>query len=178
MSKTWQLPSGTLLLLFSRMLMQDHNCFDNNDAGHAYLTPDPSSQLGFSSPPHPRRALACIPVLRPKSSGEPITIGRSSVQCTHPIPQQSLNLQISRVHVVVVYNPRSTELSVLSAGLDSIYSDTSYETHKVESGAQVRFPHGQDIKINIAGYVVLVEGPEPANEALTETPSSTLHPPM
>ena len=77
------------------------------NARHAYLTPDPSSTLGFSSPPqNTRRPLSSIPILRPKLSGETITIGRSSVQCTHPIPQQWLNLHISRVHVVIAYNMR------------------------------------------------------------------------
>ena len=134
------------------------------DARGAYFTPDPSSQIGFSSPPQIRRPLSSIPILRPKLSGETVTIGRSSAQCTHPIPQQWLNLHISRVHVVVRYVPQTRELAVFCKGLNPIYVDTSYETKKIEKGREGRFKEGEDVKINIAGYVVIVEAPDEEDE--------------
>ena len=86
------------------------------------------------------------------------------MQCTHPIPQQWLNLHISRVHVVVKYIPQTRELSVLCRGLNPIYVDTPYETRKIEKGGETRFKEGEDVKINIAGYVVIVEAPEEEEE--------------
>jgi hypothetical protein len=151
----------------------------NENARHAYLTPDPSSQTGFSSPPQTRRPLSSIPILRPKISGDPITIGRSSVKCTHPIPQQWRKSCISRVHVVVAYAPDSNEISVQCRGVNPITVDTSYETHKLKKNDELRFKKGEDIKINIAGYVVIVEAPEPSNENLTPArPLPTLLPPI
>jgi hypothetical protein len=172
--RLWQPSSGisTIIEHDAKVKIEDNL----NHAGHAYLTPDPSSQLGFSSPPgHVRRALASIPILRPKITGETITIGRSSVQCTHPIPQQFLNLHISRVHVIVAYIPETRDLSVYCRGLNPVYVDTPYETNKIEKGTEMRFREGEDIKINIAGYVVIVEAPEPHDEDLTE---ATLEPPI
>jgi hypothetical protein len=146
------------------------------DARHAYLTPDPSSQIGFSSPPQSRRPLSSIPILRPKVNGEPVTIGRSSVQCTHPIPQQWLNLHISRVHVIVTYLPTAGELLVQCRGLNPIYVDTPYETSKIEKGGEMTFQE-RDIKINIAGYVVLVERPDFSDHSL-QTSLPLLDPPV
>ena len=114
--------------------------------------------------PQIRRPLSSIPILRPKLSGETVTIGRSSAQCTHPIPQQWLNLHISRVHVVVRYVPQTRELAVFCKGLNPIYVDTSYETKKIEKGREGRFKEGEDVKINIAGYVVIVEAPDEEDE--------------
>lgn len=149
-------------------------------ARHAYLTPDPSSQLGFSSPvAHRRRKpLTAIPVLRPKVSGEPLTIGRSSVQCTHPIPQQWLNLHISRVHVVITYVQVSREIMVQCRGMNPISVSTSYETHKLEKGDEIGFMEGEDFRINISGYVVLVEGPEQETEELAQVSLPMLSPPI
>lgn len=124
------------------------------------MTPDPSSQIGFSSPPQIRRPLSSIPILRPNISGQTITIGRSSVQCTHPIPQQWLNLHVSRVHVVLKYIPQTKEISIFCRGVNPVFVDTPYETRKIEKDVEGRFKEGEDVKINIAGYVVIVEAPE------------------
>ena len=138
----------------------------HDDARHAYLTPDPSSQFAFSSPPAQRRRkpLTAIPVLRPKVSGEVIIIGRSSVQCTHPIPQQWLNLHISRVHVLISYLSREREILVRCRGINPVYMSTLYETHKLEKGGEIKFKEGEDFRVNIAGYVVMVEGPESSKD--------------
>src|SRR5256885_1254064 len=139
------------------------------DARDAYLTPDQSSQPNFSSsPPRIRRPLTSIPILRPKPTGDIITIGRSSLQCTHPIPQQFLNLHISRVHVLVKFVPETGELSVFCKGLNPIYVDTRYETRSVARGREERFVCG-DVKINIAGYVVIVETPQEEEDELEES---------
>lgn len=100
------------------------------------------------------------------------------MQCTHAIPQQYLNLHISRVHVVVAYIPETRELSVHCRGLNPVYVDTQYETNKIQKGREMRFEEGDDIKINIAGYVVIVEAPEPNIEDLIETSLPSLDPPM
>ena len=173
--RQWQFSSGIESLL-SGGLIGDDTC---ENARHAYLTPDPSSQLGFSSPPtHVRRKpLSSIPVLRPKVSGEDITIGRSSVQCTHPIPQQWLNLHISRVHVVISYLFVSRETWVQCRGMNPVYLSTSYESHKLEKGDEMKFKEGEDFRVNIAGYVVIVEGPEPATEEFAQVSLPMLSPP-
>jgi hypothetical protein len=142
------------------------------------LTPEPSSQIGFSSPLQNRRPLSSIPILRPKVSGEVITIGRSSVRCTHSIPQQWLNLHISRVHVVIMYLSASREISVRCPGINPIYVDTSYETHKLEKNDEMKFSEGEDLKINIAGYVVIVEAPEPSTEETIHSTLPMLSPPI
>lgn len=141
------------------------------------MTPDPSSQLGIpSSPPPPthrhhlRTPLSSIPILRPQISGEKITIGRSSVRCSHAIPQQWLNLHISRVHVVISYVSKENEreetgdieetgggISVECRGINPIFVDTRYETYKLERGDGMVFR--EDVKVNVAGYVVIVEVP-------------------
>ena len=151
--------------------------YDN--ARYAYLTPDPSSQLGFSSPPTHRRRkpLTAIPVLRPKISGEAITIGRSSVQCTHPIPQQLLSLRISRVHVVISYLYASRETLVQCRGVNPVDVSTSYESHKLQKGDEMKFKEGEDFRINIADYVVIVEGPEPTTEEFAQVSLPMLSPP-
>lgn len=154
-------------------------CIEDTDENtrNAYLTPDPSSQLGFSSPPQSRRPLSAIQILRPKISGEPITIGRSSVQCTYPIPQQFLNLYISRVHVVIAYLPNTQEISVQCQGMNPIYVNTCFETHKIEKGMKRVFGDGEDIKINVAGYVVIVEFPDASYDDSTRISLPTLTPP-
>lgn len=137
----------------------------------AYLTPDPSSQLGFcSSPTVTRRPLSSIPILRPKTTGEPITIGRSSVRCSHPIPQQWLNLYISRVHAVIVYKSSTRQISVQCRGVNPITINTPYETHRLENRREMLFHETEDIKLNIAGYVVIVEGPDSSEEVPTLSP--------
>jgi hypothetical protein len=153
------------------------NSYEN--ARHAYLTPDPSSQFGFSSSPSlTRRPLSSIIILRPKVTGEPITIGRSSVRCSHPIPQQWLNLHISRVHVVITYLPPSRQISIQCRGVNPISINTPYESHKLERGGIMLFNEREDIKINIAGYVVIVEGPDSSIEEGSETSLPTLSPPI
>ena len=169
-----------IFLGFSPCLIQFVDRFTDDtceNARHAYLTPDPSSTMGFSSPPHTtRRPLSSIPILRPKLFGEIITIGRSSVQCTHAIPKQWLNLHISRIHVVISYQCASREISISCLGLNPIYVNTPYETHKLEKNDEMSFREGEDVKINIAGYVVIVEAPEPSTEEVQTSLPSLLPP--
>jgi hypothetical protein len=54
--------------------------------------------------------------------------------------------------------------------------DTSYETHKLERNNEMTFR--EDIKINIASYVVIVEVPELSNEEITQTTLPMLTPPV
>ena len=171
----WQLSSGPSP--FHTNITERLLEFSVDTEKNAYLTPDPSSQLGFSSPLHTnRRPLASIPILTPKCSGEAITIGRSSVQCTHPIPKQWLNMHISRVHVVLHYLPTSRELCVKCTGLNPIYIHTSFETHKLDKNDKMTFQQ-ENIKINIAGYVVLVTCPDPSDEERRHSVPAILTPP-
>jgi len=86
-------------------------------------------------------------------------------------------LHISRVHVIAAYVPETRELSVLCKGLNPVYVDTQYETTKIEKGQEIRFQEGEDIKINIAGYVVIVEAPEYTDDDISEAPLPNLEPP-
>jgi len=64
----------------------------------------------------------------------------------------------------VRYVPQTRELAVFCKGLNPIYVDTSYETKKIEKGREGRFKEGEDVKVNIAGYVVIVEAPDEEDE--------------
>ena len=150
--------------------------FDN--ARHAYLTPDPSSQIGFSSPPRSsRRPLSSIPIIRLGAGTDVISIGRSSVQCTHPIPPPWLNLQISRVHVVVMCLAESREVSVLCRGVNPIIVTTTYESRKLERYEELSFPEGEEVKLTIGGYVVIIEAPESVVRS-SNSSSPQLSPPI
>ena len=151
---------------------------DLENARHAYLTPDPSSQIGFSSPPRSsRRPLSSIPIIRLGAGTDVISIGRSSVQCTHPIPPPWLNLQISRVHVIVMYLAESREVSVLCRGVNPIIVTTTYESRKLERYEELRFREGEEVKLTIGGYVVIIEAPESVVTSSNSSPPQ-LSPPI
>ena len=71
----------------------------------------------------------------------------------------------------------SREISVQCRGINPIYVNTRYETHKLERNDEMRFREGEDVKINIAGYVVIVEAPEPSTEEI-QTSLPSLSPPI
>lgn len=100
------------------------------------------------------------------------------MQCTHPIPQQWLNLQISRVHAIVSYVSDTKEVSVKCNGLNPVYIEATYETIKLEKGGEFRYKDGEDFKINIAGYVVIVESPEISRDDFMGALLPTLDPPL
>jgi hypothetical protein len=71
------------------------------------------------------------------------------------------------VHVIVRFDPDTAELCVQCNGLNPVHVDTSYQRCKLEKGGEARFRRGEDIKINIAGYVVIVESPDGEPEGFT-----------
>ena len=151
---------------------------DFENARHAYLTPDPSSQIGFSSPPRSsRRPLSSIPIIRHRFGADVISIGRSSMQCTHPIPSPWVNLQISRVHVLVTYLTESREVSVLCRGVNPIMVTTTYESRKLERNEELRLREGEEAKLTIGGYVVIIEALQSVVKSSNSSPPQ-LSPPI
>jgi hypothetical protein len=61
--------------------------------------------------------------------------------------------------------------------MNPVYLSTSYESHKLEKGDEMKFKEGEDFRVNIAGYVVIVEGPEPATEEFAQVSLPMLSPP-
>jgi hypothetical protein len=62
--------------------------------------------------------------------------------------------------------------------VNPIYINTSYETIKIDKGGELHFKEGEDFKINIAGYVVIVEAPELSTDDFSDAPLPTFEPPM
>jgi hypothetical protein len=77
----------------------------------------------------------------------------------------------------VTFVPSSGELSVQCRGLNPIYVDTPYETSKIEKGGEMTFQE-RDIKINIAGYVVIVERADHSEDDSLEKSLPLLDPPI
>jgi hypothetical protein len=78
---------------------------------------------------------------------------------------------------MVTFLTASGELLVQCRGLNPIYVDTPYETSKIEKGGEMAFQE-RDIKINIAGYVVLVERPDFSEDISLQTSLPLLDPPV
>jgi hypothetical protein len=62
-------------------------------------------------------------------------------------------------------------------GINPIYVDTAYETHKLKRNDEIRLREGEDFRINIAGYVVIVEASETSTEEI-QTSLPSLSPPV
>jgi len=63
-------------------------------------------------------------------------------------------------------------------GMNPVYVSTSYERHKLDKGDEMKFKEGEDFKIDIAGYIVIVEGPEQAVEEFAQLSLPMLSPPI
>jgi hypothetical protein len=79
---------------------------------------------------------------------------------------------------MVMYLSESQEVSVMCRGINPIFVSTAYEpSRKLERYGELRFREGEDFKINIGGYVVIIEGPESVLETSKSSPP-LLSPPI
>jgi hypothetical protein len=69
-------------------------------------------------------------------------------------------------------------MSVKCNGLNPVYIEATYETIKLDKGGEFRYQDGEDFKINIAGYVVIVESPEISRDEFMDALLPMLDPPV